>query len=126
MKKNIITLTDEMLSLISCINIREMDYELDDNETSVIAGIENKSIYGGSDILEDISRAIGCYDKHIAGTEENPSGIQFDEELENKMYDMHEYILENIVDIENLLHFWSNKGGLTSGSYNTVTFQKIG
>lgn len=125
MKKNIITLTNEMLSLISCINVREMDYELDDNGTTVIAGIENKSIYGGSDILEDISRAIGWYDKHIGGTEENPNGIQFDEDVENEMYDMHEYIIENIVYIENLLHYWSNKGGLTSGSYNVMTLQKI-
>jgi hypothetical protein len=69
--------------------------------------------------------AIGCYDKRVEGSEDESHGIIFeDEELENKMYDMHEYIMKNITDIENLLHYWSNKGGLTEGTYNTITLQK--
>lgn len=123
MKKNRIKLTEDMLKVISTIKIRETDFN--EGISHYVAGIDANSVYGGSDLLEDVSMAIGCYDKRVEGSEDESHGIIFeDEELENKMYDMHEYIMKNITDIENLLHYWSNKGGLTEGTYNTITLQK--
>lgn len=123
MKKNRIKLTEDMLKVISTIKIRETDFN--EGISHYVAGIDANSVYGGSDLLEDVSMAIGCYDKRVVGSEDESHGIIFeDEELENKMYDMHEYIMKNITDIENLLHYWSNKGGLTEGTYNTITLQK--
>ena len=61
MKKNRIVLTKEILALSSTIRIREMGVA-NGNFGTVIAGIDSTSVYGGSDLLEDVSMAIGGYD----------------------------------------------------------------
>lgn len=126
MKKNLLTLTDEVLALASTIKVREMDIPSNTiMGSSIVAGIENKSVYGGSDVLEDVSLALGCYDKHDVDSEENSNGIQFEKSLEDKMFDIHEFVMDNLINIETLIHYWSNKGGLTAGTYNVVTLQKV-
>lgn len=125
MKKNRITLTDEMLKLASAIKIYDADFPSSIPGGRYVAGIESNSVYGGSDLLEDVSMAIGIYDEHEIGTEENADGIVFSKELQDKMYDMHEFIMNNLITIEQLIHYWSNKGGLSAGTYNTITMQKI-
>jgi hypothetical protein len=124
MKKNRITLTDDILKLVSVLTVREIDLPSDFNNGRYICGLENYSLYGGSYLLEDMSRALGIYDKRIEGSEDESTGVAFDEETENMMYELHDFILKNLIEIENLLHYWSNKGGLTAGTYNTITFQK--
>lgn len=124
MKKNIITLTTEVLSLASTIKVRGMEVPLKNGGT-IIGGIDHTSVYGGSDLLEDVSMAIGCYEERDKSTDESPNGIRFDVELEDKMYDMHNFVMDNLEHIETLIHYWSNKGGLTPGKYNTVTLQKV-
>lgn len=123
MKKNRINLTKDALSLASAIRVRELGVP---NGTygTIVAGIESTSVYGGSDLLEDVSMAIGRYEERNKDTDENPSGIRFDESLEDEMFDLHRFVMDNIETIENLIHYWSNKGGLTPGTYNVVTLQK--
>ncbi len=124
MKKNRITLTDDILKLLSVLTVREIDLPSDYNNGRYICGLENNSLYGGSYLLEDMSRALGIFDQRIEGTENNSTGVEFDKETEDKLYDLHDFIVKNLVVIENLLHYWSNKGGLTAGTYNTITFMK--
>lgn len=124
MKKNRINLTKDVLSLASTIRVRELGIPSDKCGT-IVAGIESISVYGGSDLLEDVSMAIGRYDERNKDTDENPNGIRFDETLEDEMYELHKFVMDNIEVIECLIHYWSNKGGLTPGTYNTVTFQKV-
>lgn len=124
MKKNRITLTEDMLKLISAIKFRNVEIPSDFNDNKYIIAVEDKSMYGGSDLLEDVSYILGVYDQHIEGTEENHNGIQFPENIENYIYDLHEYILKHIVEIETLVHYYSNKGGLLPGTYNTITFDR--
>lgn len=125
MRKNIITLTKEALDLCATIKVREMELPSEIAGGTVIAGIEKTSVYGGSDLLEDVSMAIGCYELRDKDSDESPNGILFDEDLENKMYTLHEFVMDNLVNIETLIHYWSNKGGLTPGTYDTITLQKI-
>ena len=123
MKKNRIKITKDVLDLVTTIKVRETDFN--EGIGHFVAGIDAKSVYGGSDLLEDVSLALGCYDKRIIGTEDDNTGIIFeDKELQDKMFDLHEFVMKHIVDIENLIHYWCNKGGLTEGTYNTITFQK--
>lgn len=124
MKKNRITLTEDMLKLISAIKFRDIEIPSGFNNGSYIIAVENNSVYGGSDILEDVSRILGYYDQRIDGTEENYNGVQFPEDLEDYIYTTHEYIMKHILEIETLVHYYSNKGGLTEGTYNTITFEK--
>jgi hypothetical protein len=124
MKKNRITLTEDILKLVSAIKFREVEIPSGFNDGKYVIAVENSSVYGGSDLLEDVSRILGIYDQHIEGTEENHNGVQFPEEIENYIYDMHEFIMKHIIDIETLLHYYSNKGGLVPGTYNTITFER--
>lgn len=124
MKKNRITLTEDNLKMISALSTQKIDIPSDFGYGNYIIAMQDNSLYGGSDILEDVSRILGIYDKHIEGTEENYNGIQFSEEIEKYIYDNHEFIVKNISIIETLVHYYSNKGGLTPGTYNTITFEK--
>jgi hypothetical protein len=124
MKKNRITLTEEILKLASSIKVRDVEIPSEISGNTYIAAIENASVYGGSDLLEDASMILGFYDEHIEGTEENSNGVQFDAETENKIFTLHEFIIENLITIEELIHYWSNKGGLKPGTYNTITMER--
>ena len=124
MKKNRITLTEDMLKLVSAIKFRDVEIPSGFNNGNYIIAVENNSVYGGSDVLEDVSHILGYYDQRINGTEENYNGVQFPEDLEDYIYTTHEYIMKHILEIETLVHYYSNKGGLTEGTYNTITFEK--
>ena len=75
MRKNIITLTKEALALCATIKVREMELPSEIAGGTVIAGIEKTSVYGGSDLLEDVSMAIGCYELRDKDSDESPNGI---------------------------------------------------
>lgn len=124
MKKNRITLTEDILKMVSALSTQKIDIPSDFGYGNYIIAMQDNCLYGGSDVLEDVSRILGLYDKHIEGTEENYNGIQFPEDIEKYIYDNHEFIVKNISVIETLVHYYSNKGGLTPGTYNTITFEK--
>ena len=121
-----ITLTEDMLKLISCINFTEFPTEEDfENKQKVRVGIDFGSLYGGSFIFEDVSYILGIYDKHIPGTECEPMGPRFPEELEDYMWGIHSYIVEHIKDIEELVHQFIRKGGLVPGTYTCKSNVRI-
>lgn len=115
-KKKQLEFTDDILALVSNIHFSEMPY-LKDKEFPVYA-IDMNSLFGGSFILEDISRILGIYDKSvIKGTECNAMGPSFQKEDEDYMFRIATYIYDNLEDIEAILHYFSNKGGIKSGIY---------
>ena len=120
-----ITLTKDMLSLISNIHFNKLPDVTTEKKQELNWGIDFFSLYGGSYALEDIAYIIGRYDEHIKGTEEDPMGPRFPKELEDYMWEMHSYIVNNIEYIESLVHWYSNKGGLTEGTYKCKDYEKI-
>lgn len=124
MAKIKIVLTEEHLALISNIHFGKLP-EISEKEQYISWGIDFNSLYGGSYLFEDIAYILGKYDERIEGTEEDAMGPQFPEELENHMYELHCYIVENIEYIEDLIHYYSNKGGLKVGTYTCNDFNKI-
>jgi hypothetical protein len=118
-----ITLTEDMLKLISNIHYGEVP-QLDSSRHTVAYGIDFNSLYGGS-TLEDVAYIIGRYDEHIPGTEEDALGADFPKELKDYMFNMHVYIVDHIQDIEELVHWFSNKGGLKPGTYKCKSHERI-
>ena len=105
-------LTEDILTLIS--NIHFVDYGESDGEKYFM---DINGLYGGSYVFEDISYLLGRYDEHLPGTEEDPLGPQFPKEFEDYMWNIHSFIVDNLDSVEELVHWFSNKGGLTPGTY---------
>jgi hypothetical protein len=120
-----IKLTDDILALVSNIHFGRLPDVNTITKAQLTWGIDFFSLYGGSFALEDISYIIGKYNEHIPGTEEDPMGPRFPKELEDYMWEIHTYIVDNIEYIEDLVHYYSNKGGLKKGTYKCKDYNKV-
>ena len=121
-----VSFTEDMLKLVSRINFLEFPApEGWASAEKVTWGIDLSSLYGGSYVLEDISYILGLYDKHIEGTENDPLGVQFPKETEDYMWELHEYILTHLRDIEELIHQFCNRGGLKPVTYKAKSNERI-
>lgn len=85
--------------------------------------IDKYNIFGGTYVLEDVALIIGKWGDFIPGTEYEPTGRRYPEELEEYMYGLYEYIIDNLVYIESLIHTYAVQGGLTAGTYKCVDYR---
>ena len=121
-----IELTKDLCHLIANIRFNKEPFiETNDKREKINYYIDMNNIYGGNFVLEDISYLLGIYDKHIPGTEEDALGPSFPEELEKYMYDMHLYIINNLQNIEEIVHQFSIKGGIKPGIYTCKDYQHL-
>lgn len=117
MRKSLV-ITEDMLLLIKNIKFEPFVFESTEKENGRFGwGIDQYSLFGGSYVMEDIALILGKFDEYIKGTEENPMGRQYPEELEKHMWDLYEYIYTNMTDIIRLVFQFSNEGGLSEGIY---------
>ena len=115
MKK--LTLTEDHLKLISEIHFEGFSFDSETQNGRFGWGIDQYNLFGGTYVLEDVSRILGNYDEHIVGTEEDPQGVDFNDDLKDYMWGLYRYIWENMEDVISLLLYFSNKGGLVPGTY---------
>ena len=80
-------------------------------------GLDYNSIYGGSFLLEDLALILGFYDKVLPETIENADGPRYPEEIEDRMLAAHRFVIENMKEIEEIIHQFVVKGGITAGTY---------
>ena len=114
MKK--LTLTEDHLKLISEIHFEGFSFDSETQNGRFGWGIDQYNLFGGTYVLEDVSRILGKYDEHIVGTED-PQGVDFNDDLKDYMWGLYRYIWENMEDVISLLLYFSNKGGLVPGTY---------
>ena len=98
-----ITLTDEHIKLIKNIKFEAFEFEDMPNKKHIGWGIAQYSLFGGTFAMEDISRIIGIWDRHIPGTEESYLGADFPEEDKNHMWQLYNDIVDNMEYIISLL-----------------------
>ena len=84
--------------------------------------IDQYNLFGGTYVLEDVALIIGKWGEAIPGSEFEPMGRRYPAELEEYMYGLYEYIVENMVFIESLVHTYAVKGGLTPGTYKCIDY----
>lgn len=112
-----ITLTEDHLKLINLIRF------VDEDDDKIYVDKVNPYILSGK--LEDIAFALGQSDKAIPNTSDDECGAAFPDEVEEYLLSVHHYILDNLYDIEVLIHQMVLKGGLTPGTYVSVVGDDI-
>lgn len=112
-----ITLNEDHLKLITEIRFEAFSFDAENRNGRFGWGIDQYNLFGGTYVLEDVSRILGKYDEHIAGTEEDPQGVDFTDETKTYLWNVYQYIWDNMEYIISLLLYFSNKGGLTPGTY---------
>lgn len=120
-----LNLTEDHLKLISHLQFGEMPDLTNPDIENPIFGIDLNSIFGGSFTLEDISYILHRYDEHIEGSEDKAFGPQFPEETENYFMSLYTDIIDHLKDIEEIVHQFSVKGGITPGTYKCKSNEHI-
>lgn len=106
-----IKLTNDHLKLIPFLFIQEKG----DDELV----ISRKQLFSlGSHLLEDIAFILGRIDEAIPNTQNDAEGRAFKDDFEKYMLDLYNYLSENLLLIESLVHSYATRGGLTEGVYS--------
>ena len=113
-----ITLNEDHLKLINLIR-----FQHDEENNRIFVDKVYPYIIPGK--LEDIAFALGLADKKIPGTEDDENGAAFPIGVEEYMLGIHHYIVENIYDIEVLIHQMVLKGGITPGTYKCIDYEEV-
>ena len=79
-----VTLTEDMLSLISNIHFQELP-DTEAKKEKLTWGSDFYSLYGGSFVFEQIAYILGRYDEHIKGTEDDALCPRFPKEFADYM-----------------------------------------
>lgn len=113
-----LTISEDVIRLIPHFNFTEAPQisDLSDEQTPRW-GLDYNSIYGGSFLLEDLALILGVYDKVIPETAENADGPRYPEDVEQRLLDAHTFVIEHMKDIEDIIHQFVVKGGITAGTY---------
>lgn len=89
-------------------------------------GVDQWNMFGGTYVLEDVAMILGYFDQAIENSETLAGGRRFPAELEEKMYDLYEYIRDNFIDILVLVlsHVGSGKP-VVPGTYEFIDFKWV-
>ena len=113
-----VNLTEDHLKLIRNLNVQAL--------TDDTVGIVKDNLYGGTYKYEQMALILGLTDKAVPGTEEDmETGTLYEKEAQLYMLELDKYIRENLLNIEEVLHQFCLKGGLTVGKYVCKDYQHI-
>ena len=112
-----ITLTKEHIALLKLIKF--VDY---DKLNTLSVNKEDPYILGGR--LEDIAIALGYENSIIPGSEDDAEGAAFPDDIEGHLVSLHKYIVNNIRDIETIIHQFIDSG-VKPGTYKCIDTEEI-
>lgn len=106
------------------ILVRDKLGRISDKKESYAWGIDQYSIFGGYHPFEDMAMILGKFDEHIPGTEDNVMGRRYSDEFEEYMNKLYGDIVDNMEYIISLVLYYTDKGGLTPGTYKCKATEK--
>lgn len=112
-----IELNEDHIKLISSFHISKIDDEH--------YGIDVNNMWGGTYLYEQMAFILGYENFVIPETMSDPEGPRYQMEYEKKMMEYDEFINSNLQTIEELIHQFSCKGGLTPGVYSCLDYVRI-
>lgn len=106
-----LNLTDEHIKLIPFFFFQ--------NEGDNMLVIDKRHLLNlGAHLLDDMAAILGYTDKAIEGTENDPDGRAYPDDVEEHLLSIHKYIVDNLFYIESLIHQTCITGGITAGTYS--------
>ena len=112
-----ITLTEDHIKLLQAIKFETFVFDGDSRNGRYGWGIDQFGPWGGNYPIEDIALILGHFKDSIPGTENDYNGRKFPDDLHEHFHDLYQDITENMEYMFNLLIFYTDKGGLTPGTY---------
>lgn len=110
-----VTLNEDHIKLIKHLWFQDFNSKV---------GIDKYDIFGGTRLWEDMARILGLMDHIRPETMEDWDGAKFDQEATDKMRDLAEFLDENILSIEEILHQHCDVG-IKVGTYTCLDNVRI-
>lgn len=117
MAKIHITLTEDLCLLIGSLYVQKINDK--------VVGVNTDYLYGGTYKYEQMAFILGLTDKAVEGTEEDIDGTKYKKEAQEYMKRLDTYIRDNIGNIEEIIHQFSLKGGISPGLYEAKDYEHI-
>lgn len=111
MAKIKITLTEEHIKLMSQFRNERID--------DIYIGYDTINPYGGSYLMDDLAMILGYWDKAVPGTENDYDGRKFGLENEQKMIEVHTYLMDNMQYILSIMVQFVTRG-VKPGTYSSI------
>lgn len=108
--------TEDIITFIKLLKPQRL------NESTV--GYDLYGLYPESHLFDFMAMVLGLQDHRIPGTEENPMGAEYDEETTKRLFEIDEFIVENLEFIEEILHQFCEVG-IKKGKYTCLAYQRI-
>lgn len=110
-----VTLNEDHIKLIKHLWFQDFNTKV---------GIDKYDIFGNSRLFEDMARILGLMDHIRMETLDDWDGAKFDQEATDKMLELAEFLDENILSIEEILHQHCDVG-LKVGTYTCIDNVRI-
>lgn len=110
-----VTLNEDHINLIKHMWFQDFNSKV---------GIDKYDIFGGTRLFEDMARILGLYDKVIPETIEDWDGAKFEPDTMKKLRELADFLDENILSIEEILHQHCDEG-LKCGTYTCLDNVRI-
>ena len=105
-------LTEDHLKLVKFLNIEDKDDEILAINKKVMLTLQ-------SHLLDDVATILGYKDKVIKGTEEDPDGGAYPDDVEKYLLETYKYVSDNLFYIETLIHQRCTEG-VVPGHYKAL------
>ena len=112
-----ITITEDHIKLLQAIKFESFIFDGDSRNGRFAWGIDQYAPWGGNFPIEEIALILGHWGDAIPESIDDYDGRKFPVELQNKFHDLYDDMTENMEFMFSLLIYYTDKGGLTPGTY---------
>ncbi len=107
-------------------NASKRSKALADEDNDKYYGIDTYDLFETDYWYDYMARIVGCSDQVIHGTEEDTNGPKYPQEVIEYLRDLDAFLINNLVHIEDILHQFSDRGGIKSGvTYVSYDYEGI-
>ena len=125
---------DDNVSIIRDINSKlesidrasaiSKSYAVEDNDKYY--GIDTYDLFNSDYWYDQMAYIVGCSDKVISGTEEDTDGPKYPQEVIEHLRELDDFLVTNILAIEDILHQFCDRGGIKIGvTYVSYDYEGI-